>query len=303
MASYSHEFYIDGALAIFGVSRPTVAGALFGLADPLSEADAQSAVTAYVGRPVTGTPGVPGGGSVDDRVSMLMRGTFADGDIPVRSGNAFVAGLASYKASVQAASVTNHTLGAAGSRTVDGYSCVAGDRVLLRAQTAGAENGIYVVGSDFALTRSGDANTAAELVGAVVLVERGSTNADKEFQQTADAITLGTTPLVWAGLPAGTLPRIVAGGNLGATPNLVLTASDLQVLLVGTLTANATLTLTGLVAGQSVRMLLTQDATGGRTLAVTVGASTAAVTINSAANSVTVVDCIYDGTDLYVKGA
>ncbi len=103
-----------------------------------------------------------------------------------------------WKQSVKAGSVVNHTLTAAGSRTVDGYSCAAGDRVLLLAQTAGAENGIYTVGSDFSLTRSSDADTASELAGAVVRVEAGSTNADKVFGLNTDGFTLGTTSLTWA---------------------------------------------------------------------------------------------------------
>jgi hypothetical protein len=99
------------------------------------------------------------------------------------------------------------------------------------------------------------------------------------------------------------LRRLIAAGNLGATPSLAMLASDHDVWLVGTLNANATLTITGLAAGQSARLLLTQDATGGRTLAITVGGSTAAVTVNAAASSSSVVSCFYDGTDLYVRGA
>lgn len=106
-------------------------------------------------------------------------------------------------------------------------------------------------------------------------------------------------------VPLSELPlrrRLVAGGNLGATPSLAMQATDQDVWLVGALNANATLTLTGLAAGQSVRLLLTQDATGGRTLSIAVGASTAAVAVNAGANATSVVSCFYDGTDLYVRG-
>lgn len=100
----------------------------------------------------------------------------------------------------------------------------------------------------------------------------------------------------------GTLRRLVAGGNLGATPSLAMQSSDKDVWLTGTLTANAVLTIASLVAGHSVRLLLAQDATGGRTLSVQVGASTVAVPVNAAASTVTIVECFYDGTDLYVGG-
>jgi hypothetical protein len=97
--------------------------------------------------------------------------------------------------------------------------------------------------------------------------------------------------------------RLVAGGSMGATPSLAMQATDTIVDYTGTLTANATLTITSLVAGQELRLLLTQDATGGRTFAITVGASTASVTINTVAAATTLVTAVYNGTDLYVKGA
>lgn len=97
--------------------------------------------------------------------------------------------------------------------------------------------------------------------------------------------------------------RVVQAGNMGATPTLAMAASDEAVSYVGKLTANATLTITGLAAGQSVRLLLTQDATGGRTLSITAAGSTASVPVNSTANAASVVTGYYDGTDLYVRGA
>jgi hypothetical protein len=95
----------------------------------------------------------------------------------------------------------------------------------------------------------------------------------------------------------------VALGSLGATPTLALAASDVNVVATGTLTANATLTITGLTAGAAVRLVVTQDATGGRTLSVKVGSSTLAVNVSPAPNVTTVVDAMSpDGIDLYVNG-
>jgi hypothetical protein len=95
---------------------------------------------------------------------------------------------------------------------------------------------------------------------------------------------------------------VVAGGSMGATQSLAMLATDFEVVYVGTLTASATMTITSLLAGQTVRLLLTQDATGSRTFAITVGASTAAVPVNATALAYTVITATYDGTDLYVKG-
>jgi hypothetical protein len=113
----------------------------------------------------------------------------------------------------------------------------------------------------------------------------------------------GTVTSVNGQTGAVVLRRLVAAGNLGATPSLAMQAGDHDVWLVGTLNANATLTISGLAAGQSARLLLTQDATGGRTLSITVAGSTAAVSVNATAGASSVVSCFYDGTDLYVRGA
>jgi len=62
------------------------------------------------------------------------------------------------KASVKAATTANITL--SGAQTIDGVSIVAGDRVLVKNQTASQNNGIYVAASG-AWARSSDADTWA----------------------------------------------------------------------------------------------------------------------------------------------
>lgn len=101
-----------------------------------------------------------------------------------------------YKASVRAATTANITL--SGEQTIDGVAVVAGDRVLVMAQTAGAENGIYVASAG-AWARSTDADTAGDLTsGVLVPVESGTVNADTVWMLTTDgAITIGTTALTW----------------------------------------------------------------------------------------------------------
>ena len=98
-----------------------------------------------------------------------------------------------WKNSVLVATTANITL--SGEQTIDGVLTSA-SRVLVKDQTAGAENGIYVSAAG-AWTRASDADTANELIGAAVFVEQGTANADKQFAQTVDVITLGTTALVW----------------------------------------------------------------------------------------------------------
>lgn len=106
-----------------------------------------------------------------------------------------IEGLA-WKDSSRVATNSNLNLSSPGA-TIDGITMVAADRVLVRAQTAPAENGIYVWnGAAVAMTRASDVNAAAELEQAVTTVEEG-TNAGATFRQTAVNLTLGTTAIVW----------------------------------------------------------------------------------------------------------
>ena len=111
----------------------------------------------------------------------------------------------SWKDSVRVATTTNGALATAytSGQTVDGVTLATGDRILLKNQTTGSENGIYVVQSSGAPVRASDADTAAELRGAIVTVEEGSTNGDKAFQLTTDNVTLGTTSLVFSPFAVG----------------------------------------------------------------------------------------------------
>lgn len=119
------------------------------------------------------------------------------------------------KASVLAATTANITL--SGAQTIDGVSVVAGDRVLVKNQTAQADNGIYVAATG-AWARSADANTWDELVSAYTFVEEGAVNADAGYVCTVNAGgTLGTTAITWSQFSgAGTF---LAGTGLTLTGN------------------------------------------------------------------------------------
>lgn len=100
------------------------------------------------------------------------------------------------KASCVAGSTGNLTL--SGEQTVDGVALSAGDRVLVKAQTNAADNGIYVVAAG-AWTRASDANAWSELVSAFTFVEEGTALADTGWVCTVNAGgTLGTTDVTFA---------------------------------------------------------------------------------------------------------
>jgi hypothetical protein len=112
-----------------------------------------------------------------------------------------VEGLA-WKDSCRVSTTANLNLAAPGP-TIDGVTMAAGDRVLVTAQTAGTENGIYVWnGAAAAMTRALDANTAAELEQAIATVEEG-TNAGASYRQTAVNFTLGLGAVAWTAFGTG----------------------------------------------------------------------------------------------------
>jgi hypothetical protein len=128
--------------------------------------------------------------------------------------DALVTGL-SWKHAVRVATTGNVALIAAPA-TIDGIELVAGDRVLVKSQTAAAENGIYVFdGAD--LVRAEDMSDAAEFSAATVYVQEGSTLADTGWTQTSEIASVGTDAVSFVQFTgAGTF---VAGVGLDLTGN------------------------------------------------------------------------------------
>jgi hypothetical protein len=81
-----------------------------------------------------------------------------------------------WKDAVRVATTTNGTLASAfaNGQTVDGITLVTGNRILIKNQSSGAENGIYTVNASGAPTRALDADTGTELSGGTaVSVQEG----------------------------------------------------------------------------------------------------------------------------------
>jgi len=102
------------------------------------------------------------------------------------------------KAEAQCATTGNITL--SGLQTIDGYTTLAGDRVLVKNQSNQANNGIYAASSG-AWSRTSDANTYASLISAFIFIQNGSTQQNSGWVCTIPASgTLGTTPITWSQL-------------------------------------------------------------------------------------------------------
>ena len=118
------------------------------------------------------------------------------------------------------------TADANGALSVDGVTMSAlYDRVLVKDQAAGLQNGIYTVtatGSGaavFVLTRATDFDSATEVTsGAFTFIEKGTTNSDSGWVMTTDgAVTIGTTALAFSQFSGA--GQITAGTGLSKSGN------------------------------------------------------------------------------------
>ena len=109
--------------------------------------------------------------------------------------------------------------------TIDGVTVVAGDRVLVKDQSTGSANGIYIAASG-AWTRATDCDANAEVTGGMfIFVEEGTSNQDTGWVLTTNGtITIGTTALTFQQFTG--LGQIVAGTGLTKTGNTISIANS-----------------------------------------------------------------------------
>lgn len=101
--------------------------------------------------------------------------------------------------------------------TIDTIALANGDYVLLKNQTATAENGLRVVGgigTSVTLNRAAEMDTAAEVDGRIVIIEDG-TQAGTLWVTTSDVVTLNTDTIVFTQFNRAT--DIVGGAGLTLT--------------------------------------------------------------------------------------
>jgi hypothetical protein len=131
------------------------------------------------------------------------------------------------------------TMNAAAILAVDGVNTVITDRILVKDEGTGANNGIYDVttegtgGVAAVLTRATDFDEDADVFfGAFVFIESGTVNSDNGFTlTTADPITVDTTALVFT--------QTSGAGQIIAGSGMTKTANTLDVIGGTGITANA----------------------------------------------------------------
>ena len=125
------------------------------------------------------------------------------------------------------------TYDATGVQAVDGVNLALNDRVLVKDQSTGTQNGIYrvstapAVGVAGVLTRATDADSNAEVTGGMfAFVEAGSSNADNAYVLTSvtGTATLGTSTLTFTQFSGA--GQIDAGNALTKTGNTIAVDVD-----------------------------------------------------------------------------
>lgn len=141
------------------------------------------------------------------------------------------------------ATLTNSSTQAAFS--IDGVTPPINSRILVKSQSTGAQNGIYIVtnagsiSTNWVLTRATDCDQAVEMVyGNAVLIALGTTNGNKCFQLTfSGSVTVGATTLTFSAIAIGVPPYPSLSGSYSLGGIAYSTATQLAIL-AGTATAN-----------------------------------------------------------------
>ena len=183
-----------------------------------------------------------------------------------------------FKDSVRVASTGNVTISGPGA-AIDGISLSSGDRVLLKNQSTGSQNGIYIFnGSGSTMTRATDADSSTEVTaGMFVFVEEGTVNADNGFVLTTDgSITVGSTAL--------TFTQFSGAGQIVAGNALTKSGNTLNVAVGNTIqTTSDALNLKGITTTATGDLVIgAGGANGGYTRLAKPGANNAFLTMGTA---------------------
>jgi hypothetical protein len=111
-----------------------------------------------------------------------------------------------------------------GLQTIDGYTTLAGDRVLVKDQTNDANNGIYLA-SATAWTRTLDADQWDDFVSAISFLEYGTQAGGAWFCTATPGGTLGVTALNWS--------QFTTSATYTAGTGLTLTGSQFSITNTG----------------------------------------------------------------------
>jgi hypothetical protein len=187
-------------------------------------------------------------------------------------------------------------------QVIDGVTVAVGDRILVKNQSTASQNGIYMAVAG-AWGRPFDVQQGANLVGAAVFVEEGTTNADTGWVCTTDApILIGTTNITFVQFAGG--GAVVAGNGMtqvGNTLNVVAGDTSLTVaadsIIVNTGIIATVASVTSAVTGMVKKFAAALTGTASpETVTHNLNTRDIAVTVYNGATPYTAVEVDWDAT-------
>ena len=170
---------------------------------------------------------------VDNQVATVSNTTFHTASAAATTANL----TATYNNGTAGVGATLTNSGAQAAFAVDGYTASLNDRILVKDQTTGAQNGIYTVttlgsgSTNWVLTRATDFNTVGTgpnyiETGASTFVNGGTTWGSTSWvMNTTGTITVGSTSLVWV--------QTSSSGNIAVTAPITKTGNTIGLGTVG----------------------------------------------------------------------
>jgi len=190
------------------------------------------------------------------------------------------------------AATTVNLVSLSGLLTLDGVILLTGQRVLVKNQSAPADNGIYLAAAG-SWTRALDMNVWAEVPGAFTFIESGAVNASTGWTCTAAVSgTIGTTAMSWtqfsgAGTYSAGTGLTLSGAQFSLTNTAVSAATYGSASAVPVISVNAQGQITGVIDTTIVAGAATNLVGGAASqLAYQTGASATGFIANGAAGQI-----------------
>ena len=115
--------------------------------------------------------------------------------------------------------------------SLDGITLATGDRVLVKDQSTGSQNGIYTVVASGTASRDTDFDAIGELAGQLVIIQEGSVNAEKMFLCTTDSdASLGSDTITFTVVQPANVGDVTLTGTQTLT-NKTLTSPVISDIL------------------------------------------------------------------------
>ena len=115
--------------------------------------------------------------------------------------------------------------------TLDGITLATGNRILVKDQSTGSQNGIYTVVASGTASRDTDFDAIGELAGQLVIIQEGSVNAEKMFLCTTDSdASLGSDTITFTVVQPANVGDVTLTGTQTLT-NKTLTSPVISDIL------------------------------------------------------------------------